>query len=132
VKGGVYFAVPHDDRFIGAGVFDPAGGNNVGVLVVRITLNDSAGNPDMTGSLEGAVINVADANGTVLASDITDAAGHLTITGLPVGQPLTVTEATPPTGTQVSGEASQTITLDRCERTVVTFVNTHVTSGYGS
>lgn len=132
VKGGVYFAVPHDDRFIGAGVFDPLGGNNVGALVVRVTLNDSSGNPDMTGSLEGAVIDVASATGAVLASGITDAAGHVTIKGLPVGQALTVTEATPPPGTQVSGQASQTVTLDRCERTVVTFVNTHTVPGYGS
>jgi Dyp-type peroxidase family len=132
VKGGVYFAVPHDDRFIGAGLFDPPSGNNVGVVVVRVTLNDSAGIPDMTGSLEGAVINVTDASGAVLASGSTNAAGRVTITGLPVGQPLTITEATLPPGTQVSGNASQQITLDRCERTVITFTNTHITSVYGS
>jgi Dyp-type peroxidase family len=131
VKGGLYFAVPHDDRFIGAGVFDPIG-NTVGSLVVRVTLNDSAGNPDMTGSLEGAVINVTDANNVVLASGATNAAGHLTLSGLPIGQPITVIETTPPAGTQVSGNGSQQITLDRCERRVVTFVNTHVTGGYSA
>ncbi len=99
---------------------------------MRVTLNDSAGNPDMTGSLEGAVIDVADASGAALASGVTDAAGHVTITGLPVGQPLTVTEATPPSGTQVSGDTSKSVTLDHCERTVVTFVNTHISSAYGS
>jgi deferrochelatase/peroxidase EfeB len=131
VKGGLYFAVPHDDRFIGAGIFDPDS-TAVGSLVVRVTLNDSSGNPDTTGSLEGAVIDVIDSNNTVLASGVTNAAGHLTITGLPIGQPITVTETTPPPGTQVSGNASQQITLERCVRPVVTFVNTHITGGYAA
>jgi Dyp-type peroxidase family len=129
VKGGLYFAVPHDDRFIGAGIFDPVN-TAAGSLVARVTLNDSSGNPDMTGSLEGAVITATDANNTVLATGLTDAAGHLTLIGLPAGQPITVTETTPPPGTQVSSGQSQQVTLEHCLRPVVTFVNTHVATGY--
>ena len=129
LKGSLYFAVPHDDRFIGAGLFDPTG---VSDLVIRLTMFDSNGQPDLSASLEGATFQIVDATG-FSTTVTTDAAGRALAQGVPTGVALTVTETAAPANAQVSpGPSPQTITLDGCGPKELTFGNTHPsgTPGY--
>jgi Dyp-type peroxidase family len=128
IKSGLYFAVPHDERFPGAGIFDEVGGR----LVVRVFVNGPNGQPDTTASLEGATITVA-FNGQS-ETGVTDAAGRALFTGLPVGVALTVTETLPPGGTTLTGGASLAITLDGCKAGLLTFTNSrpNPAGGYGA
>jgi deferrochelatase/peroxidase EfeB len=134
LKGGLYFAVPQDDRFIGAGMFDPADAATGG-LVIHVTVLDTANTPDPAASLEGAVFQVSSADGTVLATLTSNAAGHAVSPTLPVGVALTVVETTAPAAAQINpGPSSQQVTLERCEKAVMTFTNTRTgtTGGYGT
>lgn len=127
LKGGLYFAVPHDPRFIGAGLFDSADHGTIAVRLVVTT--DGASDPNA--SLEGAIITVAN-NGAVIATATTDAAGHATFHHLPEGVVLTVTETSPPARAQIpDGQGAQTVTLHHCGTIVVTFTNTRPTGGGG-
>lgn len=128
-KAGLYFAVPHDDRFLGAGLFDSneAGGE----LVIRLTVQDpSSGQPNPTASLEDATFQVTGPAGA-LATLTTDAAGHAHASGLPVGVSLTVTQTAPPTGAQIGpGQASQAIEIEPCTPKLLQITDTRSGSGY--
>lgn len=133
IKGGLYFAVPHDDRFIGAGMFDPAEPHS-GVLHIRLTVIDAAGATDPTASLEGANFKITSADGTVSQAVTTNASGHATVSGLPAGVTLTVTQTVAPSGSNLPSPQAQTIKLERCEPGVSSFVNTRTgaSGGYGA
>jgi deferrochelatase/peroxidase EfeB len=134
VKGGIYFAVPHDDRFIGAGMFDPAGETSSG-LVIRLKIVDATGAIDTTASLEGATFQIAGTDGAVLSTLTTNAAGHAVSSTLPAGVELTVTETSAPAGGQITpGPNPQQITLERCAKGLLAFTNTRTgaSGGYGA
>ncbi len=134
IKGGVYFAVPHDARYIGAGMFDAASGPTGGI-VIHLVVQSATGAVDPTASLESATFQVTTAAGAVLAELVTDAAGHAASPPLPTGVPLTVTESAAPAGAQVTpGPNPQSVTLERCAKTLLTFTNTRTGTpgGYGA
>lgn len=132
LKGSLYFAAPDDQRFIGAGLFDPAP-SDTGVLQIRLSVLDQKGQPDPTASLEGATFQITDASNAQLGTVSTNAAGHATIPGLPTAVTLTVTETKPPAGAALPTPASQTVALDRCKPGLVRFTNprTGAPGGYG-
>ena len=132
LKGGLYFAVPEDDRFIGAGLFDAAGDSN-GVLQIRVVVTDQSNQPDPMASLEGAAFTVAGPSGN-LAITTTNAAGRATVEHLPVGVALTVTETAPPPGASLPSAPSQSITLERCKPELLRFLNPRsgTPDGYGA
>jgi deferrochelatase/peroxidase EfeB len=134
LKGGVYFAVPHDARFIGAGMFDTASGPVSGIII-HLVVQNATGAVDPMASLEGAIFQVAAADGAVLATLTTDAAGHAASPPLPTGVPLTVTQMTAPAGAQITpGPTPQLVTLERCEKALLTFTDTRTGTpgGYGA
>jgi Dyp-type peroxidase family len=133
IKGGLYFAVPDDERFIGAGLFDPAG-DNTGVLQIRLTVTDQSNQPDPMASLEGAVFTVAGPSGDQLTTTTTNAAGRAVVEPLPVGVLLTVTETAPPPGASLPTPASQPVTLEHCKPGLLRFLNQRsgTPGGYGA
>jgi Dyp-type peroxidase family len=133
LKGGLYFAVPEDDRFIGAGLFDPAA-DDTGVLQIRLTVTDQSNQPDLLASLEGAAFTVAGPSGNQLDTATTNAAGHATVKRLPVGVALMVTETAPPSGANLPAPASQSITLEHCKAGLLRFQNQRsgTPGGYGA
>lgn len=130
VHGGLYFAVPHDDRFIGAGVFDSP--DDVGHLQIVVRVTDATGNDDPSATLAGATFTITGpgVNQTVT----TNAAGRAVADALPTGQALTVTQTAAPDGAAIAQPPDMTVTLGRCERSVLTFTNTRTTNpgGYGT
>lgn len=124
MKGGVYFAAPADERYIGAGLFDPAIADT-GVLQIRLTVVGPDNKPDPTASLEGAVFNITDAQGTQRESVTTNAAGHATASHLPVDVDLTVSEVQAPRNANLPSPATQTIKVERCRPGLVRFINVH-------
>jgi hypothetical protein len=133
ITGGLYFAAPYDDRFIGAGIFDPVD-SNTGVLQIRLTVVDQNGQPDPSASLEGAIFQITDPAGDQLPTATTNAAGHATVPHLPIGVELTVTQTAAPAGASIKSPASVTVTLDHCKPGIVRFndLRSGTPGGYGS
>jgi deferrochelatase/peroxidase EfeB len=133
VKGGLYFAVPEDERFIGAGLFEPADSNH-GILQIRLAVVDQSGQPDPSASLEDATFQITDSGGAQLATESSTAAGHATATGLPISVPLTVTQTAPPAGAALPSPAAQTVTLESCKPGIVRFSDPRsgAPGGYGA
>lgn len=130
--GGVYFALPRDE-YIGAGIFTPAPAT--GTLVVRIRVLDANGAPDPNASVAGANFTITGDGVSVTVT--TDAASRATQDGLPIGVELTVTQQSAPSGATTSpGPSPQTVTLERCTRSVLKFDNARSPSappgGYGA
>lgn len=122
IKGGTYFAVPHDDRFLGAGMFDPVAVDTAQVHI-KLTVTDNVGTPDPLASLASATFQVTDGTGTpVGASFTTDAAGHAVSSPLPINTALIVTEVAAPTGSSVA--VPQALELAGCRDLVQKWVNT--------
>lgn len=130
VHGGLYFAVPPDDRYIGAGAFDNP--DDVGHLLITVRVTDANGNDDPAATLAGATFTITGPG--VSQTLTTNAAGRAAANSLPTGQPLTVTQKAAPDGAAIAQPPDMTVTLDRCERSVLTFINTRTTNpgGYGA
>lgn len=128
--GGVYFAIPND-LYIGAGIFAPATGD--GTLVIRVRVLDASNAPDPDAALAAAAFTISGSG--VSESVTTDAAGRVVVTGLPAGVTLTITEQAPPAGA-APNVAPQTVTLERCVRSTITFDHVRNPSappnGYGA
>jgi Dyp-type peroxidase family len=109
IKGGFYFAVPHDDRFLGAGMFDPP--DTTSHLVITVAVTDPSGQADRTASLEGATFEITN-NQAVIANGLqTDAAGRVVSGPLPTNVPLIVTEVQAPPSSALAVPPTQPVTL---------------------
>ncbi|SDI90473.1 Dyp-type peroxidase family [Frankineae bacterium MT45] len=127
--GGLYFAVPHDPRFIGAGAFDDP--NQGGHLRIVVQVTDASGAQDPAATLAGATFTITDPAG-VSQTAVTTASGCVTVSMLPIDQPLTVSQTVAPAGASVA--APQTVTLNRCTQSTLTFIDARTASpgGYGT
>lgn len=101
-KAAFYFIPPADDRFLGAGFFDPPAPDPclVGKLIIQKQVVDQNGQPVVV-DLGGFQFQIVDGNGQVVgAPNQTDSAGHAISPELERGQTYTLQEINVPAGFQ--------------------------------
>jgi hypothetical protein len=127
-KGGFFFVLPHDDRFIGAPIFDPPPPDpcTTGHVVVQKQLVDANGQPVLA-ELGGIAFQVLENGQPVGGQFLTDSSGRAASPSVPRNTPLVVHEVAPPTGFQQAADMPVTLTG---ARELVRVVN-HVTPGPG-
>ncbi len=127
-KGGFFFLPPHDDRFIGAPIFDPPPPDPcaTGHIVVQKQLLDANGQPVLA-ELGGIAFQVLESGQPLGGQFTTDSSGRAVSPPVPRGTPLVVREVAPPTG--FAPVADTNVTLSG-SRQLVTMVN-QITPGPG-
>ncbi len=113
-KAGFFFAPPHDERFIGAPIFDPPPGDpcTIGHIVVQKQLIGRNGQPILS-ELGGISFEVRREGAAVGEQFSTDSTGRAVSPPLPRGVPLVVHEISPPTGFQQAEDVPVTLTTAR-------------------
>ena len=127
-KAGLYFAVPHDDRYIGASIFDRPSPDPcaTGRIVVHKQLLDTNGQPILA-ELGGIAFQVRDASGQAVGEEfLTDSAGHAVSPPVPRNTPLVVHELAPPQGFQQAEDTQVNLTK---ARTLVHITNKQTPGG---
>jgi Dyp-type peroxidase family len=120
-KSGFFFVPPHDDRYIGAPIFDPPPVDpcTIGHIVVQKQLLGRNGQPILS-ELGGISFEVRREGTAVGGPFSTDSTGRAISPPLPRGVPLVVHEVSSPTGFQQAEDMSTTLTG---ARELVTVVN---------
>jgi Dyp-type peroxidase family len=113
-KAGFFFAPPHDERFIGAPIFDapPVDPCTIGHIVVQKQLIGRNGQPILS-ELGGISFEVRREGAAVGEQFSTDSTGRAVSPPLPRGVPLVVHEISPPTGFQQAEDVPVTLTTAR-------------------
>lgn len=121
LKSGFYFAPAHDERYIGAAIFDPPPADPcaTGHVVVQKQLLDREGKPILS-ELGGISFQILKEGVPLEAQFTTDSTGRAISPPLPRGVALTVHEVSPPTGFQQAEDVQVTL---NAARELVTVVN---------
>jgi Dyp-type peroxidase family len=111
-KAGFFFAPPHDERYVGAPIFDPPPPDPcaTGRIVVQKQLVDANGAPVLA-ELGNIAFQVVGGDGQPVGGQfMTDSAGRAISPPVPRSQPLVVHEVAPPTGFQQAADVAVTLT----------------------
>jgi Dyp-type peroxidase family len=120
----LFIVPPHDDRYIGAQIFDPVqvpAPATKGRVIVKKRVTDLNGNPLPQHTLRGAVFQVLQNGNPVGGSFTTDAAGHAMSGDIDINTQYVLHEVTPLQGANPAPD--QPFTLSK-RRQVVVVVNT--------
>jgi dye decolorizing peroxidase len=126
-KAGFFFVPSHDERYIGAPIFDPPSVDpcTIGHIVIQKQLLGRNGQPILS-ELGGISFEVKREGTTVGGQFSTDSTGRAISPPLPRGVPLVVHEVSPPTGFQQAEDIAITLSA---ARELVTVVNHQTPEG---
>ncbi len=131
-KSGFFFVPPHDDRYIGATLFDEPRGKGkprTGQVSVRKKVIDPA-NPGNRFERGGFTFQLIDQNGAVVAEFTTDSKGHAQSPEVPLGT-YTLREL-PTNRLNIAVAGDQSVTLDSKHEVVVVQDTVTQPGGYGT
>jgi Dyp-type peroxidase family len=126
-KAGFFFAPTHDERYIGAPIFDPSPVDpcTIGHIIIQKQLLGRNGQPILS-ELGGISFEVMREGTAVGGQFSTDSTGRAISPPLPRGVPLVIHEVSPPTGFQQAEDVPTTLTG---ARELVTVVNHQAPEG---